>query len=91
MSRESKPRDRWSQVFTASHSRPEMWCKGCGYYRVMHGEHRADCMAPRCADCGAQLSRPKSVETGRCLECRLWPTSQISAGWSGREGEGINE
>jgi hypothetical protein len=43
MSKESKGRDRWSQVFSASHGRPANWCKGCGYYRVVHGVHRADC------------------------------------------------
>jgi hypothetical protein len=46
MSKESKPRDRWSQVFTTSHDRPDAWCKGCGYYPVVHGDHRADCTSP---------------------------------------------
>ncbi len=43
MSKESKPRDRWSQVFTADHDRPDTWCKGCGYHHVVYGRHRADC------------------------------------------------
>ncbi len=47
MSKESKPADRWSQVFTAACDRPESWCKSCGYYRVVHGEHRGDCAAQR--------------------------------------------
>lgn len=43
MSKESKPRDRWSQVYSAANDRPADWCKGCGYYNVIHHEHRADC------------------------------------------------
>jgi hypothetical protein len=42
VSKESKPRDRWSQVFTAAADRPDEFCKGCGYYRVANGVHRAD-------------------------------------------------
>jgi hypothetical protein len=45
MSKESKPRDRWSQLDSAAHDRPDTFCKGCGYYRVTHGRHRADCTA----------------------------------------------
>lgn len=44
MSKESKPRDRWHQVFASAVNRPDTWCKGCGYYNVVHGEHRADCV-----------------------------------------------
>lgn len=53
MSKESKPRDRWDQVYTASRARPPEWCWGCGYYRVVHGTHRADCTAspPGCPRC----------------------------------------
>ena len=43
MSKESKPRDRWSQVFTAAADRPDTWCRGCGYHHVAYGAHRADC------------------------------------------------
>jgi hypothetical protein len=47
MSKESKPRDRWNQVYSAAHNRHPDWCKGCGYYRVVHHEHRADCTRTR--------------------------------------------
>lgn len=42
MSKESKPRDRWSQVFTAAADRAG-FCKGCGYYYAANGTHRTDC------------------------------------------------
>lgn len=45
MSKESKPRDRWSQVFTAARDRVGM-CSGCGYYLAVYGQHRADCTHP---------------------------------------------
>lgn len=45
MSKESKPRDRWSQVYTAAADRPKAFCPGCGYHRVVAGQHRADCTA----------------------------------------------
>jgi hypothetical protein len=45
MSNESKPADPWQHVFAASHDRPSTWCTGCGYHRVVHGTHRADCTA----------------------------------------------
>lgn len=45
MSKESKPRDRWSQVFSAAATRPKTFCPGCGYYRSAHGHHRTDCTA----------------------------------------------
>lgn len=45
MSRASKPRDRWSQVFSTAHERSPLWCTGCGYWRVVHGRHRGDCTA----------------------------------------------
>lgn len=44
MSKESKPRDLWQQVFAAAADRPDSWCKGCGYYRVVTGAHRLDCV-----------------------------------------------
>ena len=44
MSKESKPRDLWRHVFDAAHDRPDTWCKSCGYYHVVHGAHRADCI-----------------------------------------------
>jgi hypothetical protein len=45
MSKESKPRDRWNQVYTAAHGRDPLWCKGCGYFPVANdGTHRADCL-----------------------------------------------
>jgi hypothetical protein len=45
MSKESKPRDRWSQVFSAAAAdRPAQWCKSCGYWPVVNGgAHRGDC------------------------------------------------
>jgi hypothetical protein len=45
MSKNSKPADRWQQVFAAGHDRPDTWCRGCGYYLAAHGVHRADCTA----------------------------------------------
>ncbi|WP_160315039.1 hypothetical protein [Mycobacterium heckeshornense] len=44
MSKESKPRDRWSQVFTAAYER-QGFCIGCGYYYAVHDTHRDDCTA----------------------------------------------
>jgi hypothetical protein len=44
MSKNSKPGDRWRQVFSAEHDRPTTWCKSCGYWSVVNGgAHRADC------------------------------------------------
>ncbi|MFA5711999.1 hypothetical protein [Mycolicibacterium sp.] len=45
MSKESKPRDRWDQVYTAGHDRPRDYCPGCGYHLHCHGTHRNDCTA----------------------------------------------
>lgn len=45
MSKESKPRDRWSQVYTSAADRPADFCPGCGYYRTVNGVHRGDCTA----------------------------------------------
>jgi hypothetical protein len=46
VSKESKPRDRWNQVYTAAKDRAQIdFCRGCGYYLVVHGEHRDDCTA----------------------------------------------
>jgi hypothetical protein len=47
MSKESKLSDLWRHVFAAAADRPDSWCKGCGYYHVVHGEHRADCRIHR--------------------------------------------
>ena len=33
----------WRQMDMDAHNRPDTWCKGCGYYRVVHGIHRTDC------------------------------------------------
>jgi hypothetical protein len=45
MSKESKPADRWRQLYAASHDRPPDWCKGCGYFPVANnGTHRTDCI-----------------------------------------------
>jgi hypothetical protein len=79
MSKESKPRDLWRHVFAAAADRPDTWCKGCGYYHVIHSEHRADCTIVKTAQvgrktrcgCGARLIRPESILARRCLECRL--------------------
>jgi len=57
MSKESKPRDRWSQVYTAANDRPIDFCKGCGYYRVVNGEHRDDCTARGVAAVRAAIER----------------------------------
>lgn len=46
MSKMSKPRDRWNQVYTAAHDRSPDYCCGCGYYFVANGVHRADCTNP---------------------------------------------
>lgn len=44
MSKESKPRDRWDQVFTAARDRPDNHCPSCGYHPVVNdGRHRDDC------------------------------------------------
>jgi hypothetical protein len=44
VSTQSKSADRWSQVFAAAATRPPGWCKGCGYWPLIHrGCHRADC------------------------------------------------
>jgi hypothetical protein len=74
MSKESKPADLWRQVFAAAADRPQTWCVGCGYFRVVNGVHRADCtakIAAECQQCGAQLTRPDSIRCGLCLECVL--------------------
>lgn len=44
MSKTSKPRDRWHQVFAAARDR-EGFCPGCGYYLAVHNTHRGDCTA----------------------------------------------
>ena len=44
MSKESKPRDRWHQVYAAATDRAG-FCPGCGYYHAVHNEHRDDCTA----------------------------------------------
>lgn len=44
MSKESKPRDLWRQVFAAATDR-RGFCVGCGYYHAVHHQHRADCTA----------------------------------------------
>ena len=46
MSKESKHRDLWRQLFAAAHNRPATWCTGCGYYNVVHSGHREDCTRP---------------------------------------------
>lgn len=46
MSKESKPADRWRQVFASGHDRHPDFCPGCGYYPVVNGSiHRNDCTA----------------------------------------------
>lgn len=90
MSKESKPRDLWRQVFACAHDRPDTWCVGCGYYRVVRGVHRADCTANRQCGCGAQLTRPESLRPGRCLECRLCDTTQTTGTVPVGEGTPMN-
>ena len=45
MSKESKSRDRFRQSIEATRDRPGDFCTGCGYYRVVNGNHRGDCTA----------------------------------------------
>lgn len=45
MSKQSKPRDRWRQLYADAHGRDPLWCNGCGYHRKVSGIHRADCTA----------------------------------------------
>lgn len=58
MSKESKPADRWAQVFSAATDR-KGFCPGCGYHpAVNNGAHRADCTVERrgwCPGCLAHL------------------------------------
>ncbi|MCG5431221.1 hypothetical protein LV457_02815 [Mycobacterium sp. MYCO198283] len=49
MSKESKPADLWRQLDSSAADRPREFCPGCGYFRVAHGTHRADCTAERTA------------------------------------------
>lgn len=56
MSKISKPRDRWSQVFAAATDRAGMCC-GCGYYFAVHSAHRADCTT--------ELARRERDRSGR--------------------------
>ena len=75
MSKESKPRDLWRQLYASAHDRPDTWCKSCGYYHVVHGVHRADCAVnnsqpPHCLDCDEPLIQPASITARRCEECR---------------------
>ncbi len=44
VSKESKSRDRWQQLHAAAYERHPDYCKGCGYYHVVHLTHRADCI-----------------------------------------------
>jgi hypothetical protein len=87
VSKDSKPRDLWRHVFAAAHDRPGSWCKSCGYYRVVHGAHRADCNCAaqrhrRCTGCGSPLEQPRSITLGTCLECRLI-AEQARESWGG--------
>lgn len=45
MSKESKPRARWNHLNASTAARPKEYCKGCGYYYLVHGAHRNDCTA----------------------------------------------
>lgn len=49
MSKESKPRDRWHQVFAAATDRAG-FCVGCGYFHAVHQAHRADCTRSETGD-----------------------------------------
>jgi hypothetical protein len=44
MSKLSKPADRWRQVHASAAGRPADWCAGCGYFAVVNGRHRGDCI-----------------------------------------------
>jgi hypothetical protein len=65
MSKESKPRDLWRQVFETAHDRPATWCKGCGYFRVAHRFHRTDCLVDACE--AAAIAVVESVLGGRVI------------------------
>ncbi len=43
MSKESKPRDLRRQFGLVEHDRADDFCPGCGYFFVVHKEHRDDC------------------------------------------------
>ena len=45
MSKESEPADPWRHVFAAAAARPADYCTGCGYFVVVHGADRRDCIA----------------------------------------------
>jgi hypothetical protein len=47
VSKESKPGDRWRQVYATAADRPPGWCRGCGYHPVVYDIHRDDCTTGR--------------------------------------------
>ena len=36
---------RWQAITDGANRRPDTWCRGCGYFHVVHRKHRADCTA----------------------------------------------
>lgn len=73
MSKESKPRDRWHQVFAAACDRSGH-CPSCGYYPAVHaGHHRVDCMAPDVVD------ERQRTQLGHCVGCdQLRPLNTLA-------------
>lgn len=63
MSKESKPADRWRQVFAADYDRRDDFCSGWGYFADVNGYHRADCTAP--PDVQARVSTTTNARTSR--------------------------
>jgi len=42
MSKHSKKYDLWAHALQGFSTQPD-FCPGCGYHRLVHGEHRKDC------------------------------------------------
>lgn len=90
MSKESKPRDRWRQVFASATDRTGH-CHGCGYYLAVHNAHRVDCVAPQavadrqrtrqghCAGCGQMVDLERLTWTGTRWQCANHATEQRPA------------
>lgn len=94
MSKESKPRDRWRQLFAAATDRAGH-CSGCGYYLAAHKKHRADCTAQEaitqraanqqahCPSCDTTVNLNRLHWCGSCWlcdECRnMIPATNSSA------------
>lgn len=62
MSKASKPRDRWHQVFSSATDR-EGHCPGCGYYLAVYHTHRVDCTSPE------SVAQREQTGQGHCPDC----------------------